>query len=154
MSAASADPIVSAALRRMAAAAAYYDRALAELLPAMRALERHPDFAFTERQATAGARSADSLTLAWWIHNCCLSGLRDGGEDAGAWLREDAAGGAERSLAQWIETEEQDLRRFARTRRGRREVRPRPGRPRAIAQQAGQAMEAGILRAGHGPGAR
>lgn len=113
------DPVITDAKRRMLAAAGHYERAIAVLLPAMRALERHPDYARTVRRCRARARSAEALTLAYWLHSCCSSGLNDGGDDAGKWLREDATGGAECSMELWIDTEERDLARIARKRRAR-----------------------------------
>lgn len=123
MSVPTRDPILRDARRQMAAAAEHLARGYAVLLPAMRALEGHPDFAFTER--AAAAPSAERLTLAWWLHAGCRSALEDGGKEAAAWLRDDATeGGAERTLATFIATEEQDL-----ARQRRRSRRPRVSAP-------------------------
>jgi len=142
-----ADPVLTDARRRMAAAAAHFQRGLDELLPAMRALEQHPDFERTERLRKAGRPSREALTLAWWIHQGLHSTLEDMSPRDAPWcLRENE----EATMALFIRTEEQDLRRIARRRRGRGELRRRPGRGRAIAPKAGQAIDVGILRAGHG----
>src|SRR5438874_10132753 len=102
----------------MLAAAVHYQHALDELLPAMRALERHPDHARTFRLYRARAGSGKALSLAYWLHACCASAMDDGGAQAAAWLREDAAG-AESSMALFIRTEEEDMLRFAAKRRRR-----------------------------------
>ena len=107
------DPVIRDARRRMLRAAAHYERALEELRPALRALERHPDFRRTERRRKAGARSKEALTLAHWYHQCITSAIDDGEEDTARWLREDATGGAESSMQDYVETEERDLQRGA-----------------------------------------
>lgn len=142
------DQVLREVWRRRRAAAVHYQRALDELLPAVRALERHPDFARTERLEKAGRPSAERLTLAWWIHNGLMSTLDDMPvRDAGKFLLEDD----ERTMRLFIRTEEEDLRRFARRRVARRRgVRPRPGRRRPIAPQRRRARDAGILVNVHG----
>jgi predicted translin family RNA/ssDNA-binding protein len=116
LKAATSDPIIADARRRMEVAAELYDRAEAELLRAMRALEKHPDFKRTERLRKAGASSREALTLAWWIHNGLHSDLHDMMvSDVADLLRKDD----EARLREFIETEERDAARFAR-RQGRR----------------------------------
>ena len=97
----------------MLTAAGYYGKALGELKAAMRSLERTADFKKTLRLEKRGGPVARSMTLAWWLHNCCLSARDDGRGEADDWLRVDAApGGAERTLRDFIETDRQDLERF------------------------------------------
>ena len=118
--AATRDPIHTARAR-MLAAARYYQNAIREVQAAMRGLERTPDFRLTVRRQKAGRPSSESLTLAWWLHNCCLSALNDGRDEVAEWLREDARGGAaERSMRDFIETEERDLARIAKRRASKR----------------------------------
>ena len=105
------DPILRTARSRMLAAATHYGRAIRELTATMRMLEKHPDFRKTKRRQKAGAPLHKALTLAWWTHNCCLSVMHDGNEEAHELLRGDARGGAERSMVDFIETEERDLAR-------------------------------------------
>ena len=113
MTATTQDPIIRTARQKMLAGA----RAIREVKGAMRVLEKHPDFKLTERRQKAGATLGEAVTLAWWLHNCCLSALNDGRDEADEWLRVDAArGGAERSMRNVIETDERDRARFAKRR--------------------------------------
>ena len=104
MATATQDPILRTARARMLAAADHYGHAIGELQAAMHGLERDPDFRKTVRRQKAGRPSREALTLVWWMHNCCLSALHDGREEADEWLREDARarGGAERSMRDFI----------------------------------------------------
>jgi len=81
--------------------------------------EEHPDFKRTARLQRAGASEKESLTLVWWMHNCCSSVMHDAQlDEAAGCAREHAAeGAAERSLLQWIKEDELDSARFARRKR-------------------------------------
>ena len=97
----------------MLTAAGYYSKALGELKAAMRSLERTADFKRTARHEKSRNPTAEGMTLAWWVHNCCLSARDDGRAEADDWLRVDAApGAAERSMRDFVETDRQDRERF------------------------------------------
>jgi hypothetical protein len=79
VAAATSDPIILAALARSLAAGELVRRARIELLEAMAALERHPEYQRAERamRRRPGAPSRETRTLAWWVHNTIHGTLFD-----------------------------------------------------------------------------